>query len=178
MLQALSPPYLLIFLLSLLFIFHKLVTKQIPSRLNPDQAPRTSFGLVQIDGFAKTVTDEGVEQVQHSNVIFLANSNAASSLYMVLGRIPIQPGVRNGRELRRRRQRPEHQTIKTRLTRLSAGYENSYPKTSPRHHAAALVLISGTMIHTGFETRWTPGCQFWAAICCVRSARKFESRER
>lgn len=40
----------LLFALLVLFLYDR-VTKRIPSRLRPDQAPKSGFGLVPINGF-------------------------------------------------------------------------------------------------------------------------------
>lgn len=64
LMKDVSPPLIvlcpLIFVLPIIFLYHQL-TKRIPSCLRPDQAPKTSFGIVQVDGFASSVTRHGVE---------------------------------------------------------------------------------------------------------------------
>jgi len=49
-----------IFLLSVAVLYHWL-TKRIPSRLRADQAPRSPFGLVPVDGFGSRRGGGGVE---------------------------------------------------------------------------------------------------------------------
>lgn len=51
---------LLAFIASVAFLYNQ-ATKRIPSRLNDEQAPRSEFGVVRVDGFGSRFRAGGLE---------------------------------------------------------------------------------------------------------------------
>ena len=57
-------------------IAYDLVTKEIPSRLRSEQAPKSEFGIIPVDGFGSLADSDGVEYVPNP----LFNQGPANAL--------------------------------------------------------------------------------------------------
>ena len=84
--------FLSVFLVALLY---DQFTRKIPTRLRPDQAPKSAFGVVPADGFASQLRASGTEHVPFAACIETFTDMGppiASCLCMALVLIPIRHG--------------------------------------------------------------------------------------
>jgi hypothetical protein len=59
--------YFLVLLISAALLYDQ-ATRRIPTRLRVDQAPKSAFGVVPVDGFASQLRTYGTEQVSSRRV--------------------------------------------------------------------------------------------------------------